>query len=245
MELYPAVDVQGGRVARSLANEDPIALAQRFARDGARWIHLVDLDNALGTGHNRELVRRVVAEAGLPVQVGGGLSSEPEIAERLAWGARRVVIGSRAAMDAVLVARLVARYGADRVAVAIEVRDGRVAPRGSGAGGAGGGVLDIAPLELARLVRAAGVRTVVYTDAARDGRLAGLDLAGARALAALAGAGGAGGAGGGLDVIVSGGVASLDDLRRARDGGGLAGAIVGRALHEGRFTLREALACVA
>jgi phosphoribosylformimino-5-aminoimidazole carboxamide ribotide isomerase len=230
VELYPAVDVQGGRVARSLANEDPIALAQRFARDGARWIHLVDLDNALGTGHNRELVQRVVAEAGIPVQVGGGLSSEPEIALRLAWGAHRVVVGSRAAIDAALVARLVARYGAERFAVGIDVRDGRVAPRGVGT------VLDIAPLELARLVRAAGIRTVVYTDAARDGMLAGPDLAGARALAALEG---------GLDVIVSGGVASLDDLRRARDGGGLAGAIVGRALHEGRFTLREALACVA
>jgi phosphoribosylformimino-5-aminoimidazole carboxamide ribotide isomerase len=236
VELYPAVDVQGGRVARSLANEDPIALAQRFARDGARWIHLVDLDNALGTGHNRELVQRVVAEAGLPVQVGGGLSSEPEIAQRLAWGAHRVVVGSRAAIDAALIARLVARYGAERLAVGIDVRDGRVAPRGSGAGAGEGAVLDIAPLELARLVRAAGIRTVVYTDAARDGMLAGPDLAGARALAALEG---------GLDVIVSGGVASLDDLRRARDGGGLAGAIVGRALHEGRFTLREALACVA
>ncbi len=232
MELYPAVDVQGGRVARSLANEDPIALAQRFARDGARWIHLVDLDNALGTGHNRELVQRVVAEAGLPVQVGGGLSSEPEIARRLAWGAHRVVVGSRAAIDAALVARLVARYGAERFAVGIDVRDGRVVPRGVGT------VLDIAPLELARLVRAAGIRTVVYTDAARDGMLAGPDLAGARALAALE-------VSGGLDVIVSGGVASLDDLRRARDGGGIAGAIVGRALHEGRFTLREALACVA
>ena len=232
MELYPAVDVQGGRVARSLANEDPIALAQRFARDGARWIHLVDLDNALGTGHNRELVQRVVARAGLPVQVGGGLSSEPEIAQRLEWGAHRVVVGSRAAIDAALVARLVARYGAEGLAVGIDVRDGRVAPRGSGA------VLDIAPLELARLVRAAGIRTVVYTDAARDGMLAGPDLAGARALGALE-------VSGGLDVIVSGGVASLDDLRRARDGGGIAGAIVGRALHEGRFTLREALACVA
>ncbi len=236
MELYPAVDVQGGRVARSLAHEDPIALARQFARDGARWIHLVDLDDALGAGHNHDLVQRIVAEAGLPVQIGGGLSSESEIAERLAWGAHRVVIGSRAAMDAALVARLVARFGAERLAVGIDVRDGRVAPRGA-VTGAVGAVLDIAPLELARLVRAAGVRTVVYTDAGRDGMLAGPDLAGARALAALAG--------GGLEVIVSGGIASLDDLRRARDGGGLAGAIVGRALHEGRFTLRDALACVA
>jgi phosphoribosylformimino-5-aminoimidazole carboxamide ribotide isomerase len=229
VELYPAVDVQGGRVARSLANEDPVAVAQRFARDGARWVHLVDLDGALGTGDNRELVRRVLAEAGLPVQVGGGLASEAEIADRLAWGARRVVIGSRAASDPALVARLVARHGQERLAAGIDVRDGRVVPRGSSA------VLDLSPLELSGRVRSAGVRTVVYADAARDGMLAGPDLAGARAIASLEG---------GLDVIVSGGVASLDDLRRARDAG-LAGAIVGRALHEGRFRLAEALACVA
>ena len=228
MELYPAVDVQGGRVARSLANEDPVTVARRFARDGARWIHVVDLDGAFGTGENRAVVRRLLAAVGLPVQVGGGLASEAEIAERLEWGAQRVVIGSRAAIDAALVARLVARHGPQRLAVGIDVRDGQVAPRGSGA------VLDLSPLELAGRVQAAGVRTVVYTDAARDGALTGPDLAGARAVAAL----------GNLDVIVSGGVASLDDLRRARDAG-LAGAIVGRALHEGRLTLAEALACVA
>jgi phosphoribosylformimino-5-aminoimidazole carboxamide ribotide isomerase len=130
-------------------------------------------------------------------------------------------------MDGPLLARLIARHGADRLAVGIDARDGRVAPRGSPT------VLDVSPLELAKRLLAAGVRTIVFTDAARDGALAGADVAGARAIAAL-----------GFDVIVSGGVASLDDLRRARDAR-LAGAIVGRALHEGRFTLREALACLA
>jgi phosphoribosylformimino-5-aminoimidazole carboxamide ribotide isomerase len=227
VELYPAVDVQGGRVARSLANQDPVAVARQLARNGARWVHLVDLDGASGAGDNRELMRRVLAEAVLSVQVGGGLASEAAIAERLEWGARRVVIGSRAAVDAGLVARLVARHEPQRLAVGIDVRDGRVAPRGSSV------ALDVSPLELGGMVRAAGVRTVVYADATRDGMLAGPDLAGATAIAAL-----------GLDVIVSGGVASLDDLRRARDAG-LAGAIVGRALHEGRFSLAEAIACVA
>lgn len=215
-------------MARSLANEDPVTVARRFARDGARWIHVVDLDGAFGTGENRELVRRVVAAAGLPVQIGGGLASDNEIAERLDWGARRVVIGSRAATDVARVTRLVARHGEQRLAVGIDVRDGRVAPRGPGA------AVDLSPLELARRAHAAGVRTIVFADAARDGMLAGPDLEGARFIAAL----------GDLDVIVSGGVASLEDLQRARDVG-LAGAIVGRALHEGRFTLAEALACVA
>jgi len=231
VELYPAIDVQGGRVARS-PDRDPVAVAHQYARDGARWIHFVDLDRALGglgggRGENRALARRVLAESPIPVQVGGGFTAEPEIAEALTLGARRVIIGSAAAMDGPLVARLIARHGADRLAVGIDARDGRVAPRGSPT------VLDVSPLELAKRLLAAGVRTIVFTDAARDGALAGADVAGARAIAAL-----------GFDVIVSGGVASLDDLRRAREAR-LAGAIVGRALHEGRFTLREALACFA
>jgi phosphoribosylformimino-5-aminoimidazole carboxamide ribotide isomerase len=226
VEVYPAVDILGGRVARSAA-ADPVALVQQYARDGARWIHFVDLDRALGTGENRALARRVIAASKLPVQVGGGLISETDIAEVLSWGARRVVIGSAGAVDRALVARLIGQHGAERLAVGIDARDGRVAPRGSTA------VLDLTPLELARRVLTAGARSVVYADATRDGTLAGTDVGGARAIAAI-----------GLDVIVSGGVASVDDLRRARDAG-LAGAIVGRALHEGRFTLREALACAA
>ncbi len=228
MELFPAVDVQGGRVVRSAAL-DPLAVARRFAHDGARWVHFVDLDRALGTGDNRELARRFVAGTGgeLLVQVGGALGTEAAIAEMLAWGATRVVIGTRAAIDAGLVARLLARHGPDRLAVGIDARDGRVAARASTT------VVDLTPVELARRVQAVGARTAIYTDAARDGTLTGPDLDGAQAIAAL-----------GLDVIVSGGVASLDDLRRAADAG-LAGAIVGRALHEGRFTLAQALACVA
>ncbi|HYL54087.1 MAG TPA: 1-(5-phosphoribosyl)-5-[(5-phosphoribosylamino)methylideneamino] imidazole-4-carboxamide isomerase [Gemmatimonadales bacterium] len=228
MDLYPAIDVQGGRVARA-PDRDPVAVAHQYARDGARWIHFVDLDRALGggRGENRGLACRVLAESPIPVQVGGGFVAETEIGEALTLGARRVIIGGAAAMDGALVARLIARHGAERLAVGIDARDGRVAPRGSST------VLDVSPLELAKRLLAAGVRTIVYTDAARDGALAGADVPGARAIAAL-----------GFDVIVSGGVASLDDLRRARDAR-LAGAIVGRALHEGRFTLPEALACLA
>jgi len=229
VELYPAVDIEGGRVARSTSASDPIAVMRQFAHDGARWVHVVDLDRAFGKGENRELTRRLLAEAAVRIQVGGGLTSDEDVAELLGWGATRVVIGTTAAVDAVLVARLLARYGAEQLAVGIDARDGRVAARGSDVSFA------LAPLELARRVRGQGARTVIYTDAARDGSLAGPDVDGARAIAAL---------GGGLDVIVSGGVASLDDLRRLRDAG-LAGAIVGRALHAGRFTLREALTCTA
>ena len=231
MDLYPAVDVQGGGVARSpdapLPLRDPLALAAAFQRAGARWLHFVDLDRAMGRGDNRDLTRQFLAAATIPVQVGGGLRSEEAIEEMLAWGATRVVIGTRAATDPALVARLLARHGTERLAIGIDAKDGKVAARG------GTEVLDETALALAARVRDQGARTVIYTDVVRDGMLAGPDIAGARAIAAL-----------GLDVIASGGVASLDDLRQVR-AAALAGAIVGRALHEGRFTLAEALACVA
>jgi len=236
VELYPAVDVQGGRVVRlrqgdaqrsTAYAEDPVAVARRFAHDGARWVHFVDLDRAFGTGDNRELARRFLAAAGVPVQVGGGLRTEEAIEEMLLWGATRVVIGTKAATDPALVERLLARHGPERLAVGIDAKDGRVAVRGWTE------TFDVTALELARRVHSQGARTVIHTDVARDGMLTGPDVEGARAIAAL-----------GLDVIASGGVASLDDVRRVR-AAGLAGAIVGRALYEGRFTLADALACSA
>ena len=198
-------------------------------------MHLVDLDRAHGRGANDDVTRACLRAAPPPpppamrVQVGGGVSTEAAVEELLLWGAARVVLGAAAATDAPLVDRLLARHGALRLAVAIDARDGKLAPRG-GAQGAP----PIVARDLARRLRAQGVRTVVYTDVARDGTLGGPDLAGARSLADGAD---------GLEVIVSGGIATLDDLRAAR-AAGLAGAIVGRALHEAKFTLAEALACV-
>jgi phosphoribosylformimino-5-aminoimidazole carboxamide ribotide isomerase len=236
VELYPAVDVQGGRVVRlrqgaaddaTAYADDPVAVAQGFARGGARWVHFVDLDRAFGRGDNRALAQSFLAAAGVPVQVGGGLRTPEAIEEMLAWGATRVVIGTKAATDPELVERLLAHHGPERLAIGIDAKHGQVAVRGWTE------VFDLTALQLAERVRAQGARTVIYTDVARDGMLTGPDVGGARALSEL-----------GLDVIASGGVASLDDLRAIR-AAGLAGAIIGRALYEGRFTLREALACIA
>lgn len=235
MELYPAVDVQGGRVVRlrqgaaddaTAYADDPVAVAQGFARDGARWVHFVDLDRAFGRGDNRALARAFLATVDVPVQVGGGLRSAVAIEEMLAWGATRVVIGTKAATDPALVEEVLARHGPERLAIGIDAKNGQVAVRGWTE------VFDLTALQLAERVLTQGARTVIYTDVARDGMLTGPDVEGARAIAAL-----------GLDVIASGGVASLDDLRTVR-AAGLAGAIIGRALYEGRFTLPEALACV-
>jgi phosphoribosylformimino-5-aminoimidazole carboxamide ribotide isomerase len=142
-------------------------------------------------------------------------------------GATRVVIGPQGAVDAGLVERMLARHGAGKLAVGIDGKNGRVAPRGTQE------ILDLTVLELATRVTRAGIRTIIYNEVTRDGALTGPDIAGATQIAGL-----------GVDVIVSGGVGSLDDLRAAR-GAGLAGVCVGRALYDGRFTIAEALACLS
>ena len=228
MELYPAVDVEGGRVARAHgAMAEPLAALDAFTRAGTRWIHLVDMDRAYGRQDNARILSALLQAAKVNVQVGGGLFQETDIDRMFTLGATRVVIGPRGAVDAGLVERLLARHGANRLAVGIDAKHGRVAPRGTH------DVLDLTARELATRVAALGIRTIIYNEVTRDGKLTGPDIEGARQLAAL-----------NLDVIVSGGVGSLDDLRAAR-AAGLAGACVGRALYDEKFTIAEALACLS
>lgn len=228
MELYPAVDLEGGRVVRAHGDmAEPLRALAELTRAGARWIHLVDMDRAYARGDNQALMQAVINAATVRVQVGGGLFREIDIDQMFTLGATRVIIGPRGAVDSGIVERLLARYGATRLAVGIDAKQGRVAPRGTKE------ILDLSALELATRVARQGIRTVIYNEVTRDGMLSGPDIEGAAAIAAL-----------GLDVIVSGGVGSLDDLRAAREAG-LAGACVGRALYDGRFTVAEALACLS
>lgn len=232
MDLYPAVDVAGGRVARAPAApagaDDPLAVAHAFVAAGAQWLHYVDMDRAYRRGENHTVTRQLL-QAGLGwVQVGGGLADEKDVREVLTWGATRVIVGAAAALDAGSIDRLLSAFGASTLGVALDVADGRLAPRGGSKVDSGP-----SPLALARRLQQQGIRTVVYTDVPRDGALAGADLEAAADIAEP-----------GLDVIVSGGIASLDELARAKRLG-LAGIVIGRALYEGRFTLTEALQCVA
>lgn len=235
MELYPAIDIRGGRVARVPRSlpDDPLDLLLAWREMGARWVHLVDLDRALGTGDNRTMIQQVLARARVPgagnlrVQIGGGLASAPEIGEVLEWGAARVVVGAALAANEHGLRDLVGEYGEARLAAAVEVREGRLAPRG------GGAAPDVSVPAYLERVRRQSIGTIVYTDVTRDGALGGPDVEGARSLSNE-----------GTVVILSGGVGSLEDLKHAR-AAGLAGVIVGRALHEGRFTLKQALACLS
>ncbi len=235
MDLFPAIDIRHGRVVRlsqgeatrqTVYGDDPVEVAERFADDGASWIHVVDLDRAFGVGDNLPVVRRIVAQTGsrLRLQLGGGLRTLDLIRRGLEQGVNRVVIGTAAAIDPAVVPAAIAAEGSDRIVVGIDAREGWVAIRGWTE------TSDLTADALAARIVEEGARTVVYTDIARDGMLTGPDLDGARRLQGL-----------GAAVIASGGVAALDDIRAAR-AAGLAGAIVGRALYEGRFQLPEALA---
>lgn len=231
-DVLPAIDVLEGRAVRlregrredvSLEAGDPVALAKRFAAEGAQRLHLVDLDGAFSGIPSAGLVERIAA-TGLPVQVGGGIRSLAAARAALAAGADRVMIGTAATQPGFL-ENAVPALGAALV-VAVDVRDGKVAVDGWTR------AEEMTAIELARRCAEAGVLRLLVTSAARDGSLAGPDLELLAEVVAV-----------GLPVIAAGGVASLDDLRALRSLG-CEGAIAGSALLAGRFTLREALIAV-
>ena len=240
-EVIPAIDLVEGRIVRleqgdfsreRAYGEDPAARGVAFANAGARWIHVVDLDGArLGTPRQLETIATVIGSVGdaAKVEVAGGLRSSGAVAAALALGAARVVLGTAALRDPELIAALVARHGAHRIVVALDVRDGRA--RGSAwEADPEDPFVEVAFLRLADV----GVTTFGVTAIERDGLLRGPDVPLYQRLVSLHAA----------TVIASAGIASLDDLRRLRDAG-CAGAIVGRALYEGRLDLQEALLALA
>ena len=234
--LYPAIDLRRGRCVRlekgelereTVYGDDPLAVARSFADAGAEWVHVVDLDAAFGVGSNRALIRELVAATPLKVQTGGGLRSEADLDEVLETGAARAVIGTAAIENPELVRRAVERWGAERIAVGLDARGRRPAARGwteeSGT--------DL--FDLAASMVALGARTLVHTDIERDGMMGGPILELSCALAEASGA----------EVIVSGGMSGMDDVEAAAGaaGRGIAGAIIGKALYEGRIGLIEAV----
>jgi phosphoribosylformimino-5-aminoimidazole carboxamide ribotide isomerase len=236
-ELLPAIDLRGGRVVRlrqgdfareTAYSEDPIAVATAFAEAGANWLHVVDLDGArTGEAAHTDLIAAVVGAVGdrMAVEVAGGLRSEAAVAEALQAGAARVVVGTAAVRDPTLIRRLVVTHGADRVAVAIDVRDGRATGHGWDTTATTTDALDAI-----RTLADGGAVTFEVTAIDRDGLLAGPDLE----LLASAVALGRG------RIIASAGISSVDDLRAVR-AIGCAGAIVGRALYEGHLTIQDAI----
>lgn len=239
MDLYPSIDLRAGQVVRlargdysvqTVYDDDPVAVARKFDAAGARWIHVVDLDAALSGGNpNLSMIEAICANVGARVQTGGGVRTVADASERFAAGVARVVIGSAAVEHPEVVDELGALHPG-QVAVGLDARGRDVAIHGwTDATG-----LDL--VELAQKFDAAGVGALIVTDITRDGMLAGpaLDQLASVVTAVAA------------PVIASGGVATADDLRALAafevDGKRLAGAIVGRAIYEHRFTVEEGIA---
>jgi phosphoribosylformimino-5-aminoimidazole carboxamide ribotide isomerase len=232
--VIPAVDVLGGRAVRLLRGDydrvtetrgDPVELARAWAAAGAHLIHVVDLDGArAGERVNGAVIERLCRAVTVPVEVGGGLRTAEAVAAVLEGGAARAVLGTAALKDRRLL-REVLETWSERIVVGIDARDGYVATEGWREDS------HMPATELAREVVALGARHIIYTDIARDGALDGPNLVALRQIIEAAG----------VPVIASGGVGTLDDLRRLRDAGA-AGAIVGRALYNGAIDLPDAIA---
>jgi phosphoribosylformimino-5-aminoimidazole carboxamide ribotide isomerase len=240
MILFPAIDLRRGQVVRlrqgdpaaqTLYGDDPAEVARRWRGLGAAWLHVVNLDGAFGDAQdvpaNLRCLAAISSATGLPIQFGGGVRTLADISRALELGAARVVLGTAAVRDPELVVQALAQFGAGRVVVGIDARDGMVAVQGWQT------VTDIPAPELARRMAGQGVQRVVYTDIRRDGMLAGAAVAATAALAR-----------GGLRVIASGGVASLADITALaeHEQEGIEGVIIGQALYSGAIDLREALA---
>ncbi len=239
--LYPAIDLKGGEVVRLKRGDmneatvyaaDPGVQARAFMDQGFRWLHVVDLDGAFaGKPANAEAVARILAAApGMPVQLGGGIRNMPTIEAWLAGGVTRVILGSVAVKNPALV-REACRAFPGRVAVGIDARGGMVATEGWAE------TSTLSARDLALHLEDAGAAAIIYTDIDRDGMLSGVNLDATRALArALE-----------TPVIASGGVASIEDVRalKAAEEDGIAGAILGRSLYEGRIEAGPALELAA
>ena len=234
MILYPAIDIRGGRCVRLIEGDfdretvydsDPSSAARRWVEAGAEWLHVVDLDGAVaGRPVNGRAVAQIRATVDVPIQLGGGLRLVSDLEDAFSTGVDRAILGTVALRDPELVMRAVARWG-ERIAVALDARDGRLATDGWL------GQTDTSAVEVTHRLAGSGVRHFVYTDIRRDGTLTGPNLQGLSELIEQIDAG----------VIASGGIASLADLE-ALATVGASGAIIGRALYDGRIDLTEAMA---
>ncbi len=239
MILFPAIDLKEGRCVRlvqgdmaqaTVFNDDPAAQAKAFEDQGFPWLHLVDLDGAFaGKPMNAAAVEAILARVGVPAQLGGGIRDMKTVEGWLTHGIRRVIIGTAAVRDPEFV-REAARRFPGRIAVGIDAKDGRVAVEGWAR------LSEMSAEDLGRRFEDVGVAAIVYTDIARDGVLKGLNIEATLALANAVG----------IPVIASGGLASIEDVKRLLepDCAVLEGAISGRALYDGRLDPTEALALI-
>ncbi len=240
MLVIPAIDLRGRKVVRlaqgdpsreTAYSSDPVAVARRWEGEGARFLHLVDLDGAFsGRPEQLRVVADVAEAVKVPVQLGGGLRSLEALEEAFAAGIERAVVGTAAIQDAGFLASSCQRFPG-RIALGIDAKEGKVAVRGWGAD------TGIEATEVAARWAELPLAAIIYTDIARDGMLTGPNLEALRRIARATP----------HPVIASGGIATLDDVKRLAElePSRIIGALIGKALYEGRFTLKEAIAAAS
>ncbi len=237
MLVIPAIDIREGRCVRlfqgkldqeTVYSHDPAAVAVMWQEQGAKYLHLVDLDGAFaGEPKNMAVVREIINAVDIPVQLGGGIRTPTTVEKLLDLGVDRVILGTVAINDINLVGAVCRRFGAEKIVVGIDSKGGKVAVEGWAT------TVEKEAVTLAREISEQGVRRIVYTNTSLDGTLSGVDVEATAALAEKTG----------LKVIASGGAASVNDIRRLKEtGAGIEGVILGKALYSGAVSLPEALA---
>lgn len=236
MLIIPAIDLRGGKVVRlfqgkfnrqKVYSSDPVKVAKHWARQGAKFLHIVDLDGASsGAPKNLEVLKEIITGVGIPVEFGGGVRSVETISRLLALGVERVILGTKAAADEEFLKKAWKKFG-EKIIVSIDAKDGKVLTQGWNRKSAK------TALDFAKDLKKIGFKQIIYTDISKDGTLAGPNILGIKELLKLTG----------LRIIASGGVSDLKDLIKLNKfkKQGLAGVIIGKALYEGKFTLVEAL----
>ncbi len=237
MMIFPAIDLRGGHCVRlykgdfakeEIFSDHPGEMAKQWESMGAKYLHVVDLDGARGgQSENLPAIREILASVQIPIELGGGIRTMEQIDFILSLGVRRVILGSAAVESPALVREAVTKYG-ERVVVGIDARDGVVAVKGWEESGG------VDAVEFAKQMADCGVRTIIHTDISRDGTLSGVNAAASAELAKAAK----------LDVIVSGGVASMEDIKTVKryEKEGLVGVIAGKAIYTGALDLKAAIA---
>ncbi len=237
MRIYPAIDIRGGKCVRLLKgdfekettfSDAPEEMAKKWEAMGAEYLHLVDLDGALaGMSKNLDTVKKILAAVHIPCELGGGIRSMENIKEVLDTGVERVILGSVAVKNPALVKEACAKYG-ERIVVGIDAKDGMVAVDGWGVSS------DVKVTELAKKMKAVGVKTIIYTDISRDGTLEGVNVEATARLAKESG----------VKIVASGGVRSEADIRALlpHEREGIEGVIVGKSIYMGTLDLAAALA---
>ena len=233
MIIFPAIDLRGGKCVRliqgdfdkeTVYSDDPAATALKWQAAGAKFLHVVDLDGArAGSPQNIATIKKILNAVNIPIEVGGGIRTLNDVEKVLSLGVRRVILGSVAVENISLVAAAVKRFG-DRIVVGIDARGGFVAVHGWEKSSS------VTVDKLAKEIVAAGVQTIIYTDIAKDGMLSGVNAAAFANLQKSSGA----------EVIASGGVRSIDDIRQLK-AAGVAGVIVGKAIYTGSLDLAAAI----